>query len=276
MLGSHFKRLLTMREIPFLATSSRQVDITDLNQVSEFIRANMITHVINCAAYTQVDKAETDQKQAYLINAHGPHHLGIACKRHRTHLIHFSTDYVFDGNGRFPYLEEVPCAPIGVYGMSKWAGEVKLLEEYTRVCIIRTSWLFGHPGKNFVETMLRLMEEKEELKIVADQTGCPTYCEDLAEAGLKLLEDEGIYHFSNASETTWYEFAHEIRKQAKELGFPVKCRSILPIHTHEYPTAAKRPAFSTLNTNKIRSRLGSEPRPWQQALHDYLSLIKKI
>lgn len=270
MLGSHFMRLLKKRRIPFVATRSQEIDITHLDAVSNFVRMQKVTHVINCAAYTHVDQAETEQKQAYQVNAIGTHHLGIACRRHGARIIHFSTDYVFDGKARLPYTEDYLCAPINAYGMSKLAGEAKLLAEHSRSCIIRTSWLFGLFGKNFVETMLRLMAEKEELKVVSDQIGRPTYCQDLAEAALELLEEEGVYHFANHHETSWHQFAEEIRRQAASMGYLLKASSIVPISSHEYPTKAARPNYSSLNTKKIEYKLGKAPKPWQEALSDYL------
>lgn len=274
MLGSHFKRLLSERQIPFVANDSKTIDITNLDSVSEFVRVQKISHIINCAAYTEVDKAEAEQKQAYLVNAVGPHHLGIAGRRHGARVLHFSSDYVFDGKERAPYSEDHYCTPIGAYGMSKLAGEIKLLDEHSHSCIIRTSWLFGFPGKNFVETMLRLMNEKEELRIVYDQVGRPTYCQDLAEIALELLDEEGVFHFANAFETSWFQFAKEIHRQAKELGFPLKMKTLEPIPSHEYPTIAKRPAYSTLSTKKIEHYFGRVPRPWQEALYDYLTNLR--
>jgi dTDP-4-dehydrorhamnose reductase len=274
MLGSHFKNLLDNRKIAFVANPRQDIDITDLNTVSDFVRTQKITHIINCAAYTQVDKAEIEQKQAYLVNAVGPHNLGIAARRHGARVLHFSTDYVFDGKGRTPYSEDHYCTPTGAYGMSKLAGEIKLLDEHRHVCIIRTSWLFGLSGKNFVETMLRLMAEKEQLRVVYDQIGRPTYCEDLADIALELLDEEGVFHFANAFETSWFQFAKEIHRQAVELNFPLKITTIDPIPSHEYPTPTKRPAYSTLSTKKIEEHLGRFPRPWQEALNDYLLLLK--
>lgn len=274
MLGSHFKRLLTERQIPFIDHDRQKIDITDLDSVSEFVRVQKISHIINCAAYTQVDKAEVEQKEAYLVNAVGPHYLGIAGRRHGARVLHFSTDYVFDGKERNPYSEEHYCTPTGAYGMSKLAGEIKLLDEHRHSCIIRTSWLFGFPGKNFVQTMLHLMNEKEQLHVVSDQIGRPTYCQDLAEVALELLDEEGLFHFANAFETNWYQFAKEIHRQAKELNFPLKVNNVEPISSHEYPAAAKRPAYSTLSTKKIEKYLGKAPRPWQEALYDYLTDLK--
>ncbi|CAF22849.1 dTDP-4-dehydrorhamnose reductase [Candidatus Protochlamydia amoebophila] len=276
MLGSHFKRLLNKRQLSFVANDDKKIDITNLEAVLDFVRTEQITHIINCAAYTKVDKAETDLKQAYLVNACGPHHLGIAARHQNAHVIHFSTDYVFDGKENLPYTEEHACAPIGAYGISKLAGEIKLLDEFDRSCVIRTSWLFGLPGKNFVETMLRLMNEKAQIKIVCDQMGRPTYAQDLAEVALQFLDKSGIYHFANSSETNWYEFAKEIYRQGKEFQLIQRDCQIEPIMTHEYPTQAKRPAYSTLNTQKIESVLRWKPRPWQEALKDYLTIYKNF
>ena len=275
MLGSHFTRVLTERQIPFVANDYQQMNITQLDPVSDFVRIQKITHIINCAAYTQVDKAETEQKLAYLVNAIGPHNLGIAGRRHGACVIHFSTDYVFDGRSRKPYTEDDACTPINDYGISKWMGEYKLLNEHKKSCVIRTSWLYGFPGKNFVETMLRLMQEREVVQVVSDQMGRPTYCEDLVEATLELLDEEGVFHFANAFETSWYHFAKEIYEQAKRLNYSLIAQKIEPIATHQYPTPAKRPAYSTLSTKKVEQKLGRVPRPWQEALQDYLMSYKK-
>lgn len=275
MLGSHFDRILRERQNLFVGTTKDEVDITDLESTSDFVREQRITHIINCAAYTQVDKAESEQKEAYIINAIGPYHLGVAAKRYRARVLHFSTDYVFDGKGKVPYKESHPCSPVNAYGMSKLAGEMKLLEEHEHSSVIRTSWLFGFPGKNFVETMLRLMSEKERLSIVYDQVGRPTYCQDLAEAALDLLDEEGVFHFANTFQTSWFQYAQEIERQARHLHFPLKVNAIEPISSKEYPTPAERPTYSTLDTHKIESVLGRKIRPWQEAIHDYLLLLKQ-
>jgi len=270
MLGSYFTRLLAQRQIPFVSSSREEVDITDLDKISEFVRTQKITHIINCAAYTEVDKAEEEQKEAYLVNAVGPHYLGVAARRHGARILHFSTDYVFDGRGRTPYSEERYCTPIGAYGMSKLAGEIKLLEEHHQACIIRTSWLFGSSGKNFVDTIIRLMGQQETLRVVSDQMGRPTYCLDLATMGLEVLDESGIFHFANTFETSWFEFAQEIHRQAQALGFPLKVKTFEPVSSRDYPAAAKRPAYSTLSTKKWEEYCGHPPRPWQEALRDCL------
>lgn len=275
MLGSHFQRLLGEKQIPFLANGHRQIDITDRDAVAAFVRVQKITHIINCAAYTQVDKAESEPEFAYKANAMGPAHLGLAARKYGARVIHFSTDYVFNGFGKQPYKEEQICSPLGAYGMSKLAGEVKLLDVLPEACIIRTSWLFGHPGKNFVDTMLKLMSQRDSLRIVVDQIGRPTYCQDLADAALEMLDLPGLFHFANQGETSWFDFASEIQRQALDRGVLIKPCALEPIPTSGYPTPAKRPAYSSLNTNKIEQQLGRCPRSWQAALSDYLLLYQQ-
>ena len=227
MLGSQFTSLLTSLNLPHIATCQKQADITDLETVSDLIRTQKITHVINCAAYTQVDQAEKEQKEAYLVNAIGAHYLAIASRRHAAKLLHFSTDYVFNGLATLPYKEDDLCSPIGAYGMSKMMGEMKILAEHPQSVIIRSSWLFGPFGKNFVSTMVKLMSQRDEVKVVADQIGKPTSCLELAKATLALLDEEGIFHFANPNETTWFGFAQEIyRQRAVTAEFPnATCRN---------------------------------------------------
>lgn len=275
MLGSHVQRLLQEEKISHAATDAKQLDITSLDAVMRAVEEGKFTHAINCAAYTQVDKAEIEKEKAMHVNALGPYHLGVAGKEFNMKVIHFSTDYVFDGAALAPYREDDPCNAISAYGISKWEGELRLLEVYPKACIIRTSWLFGYPGKNFVNTMLQLMQEREQLRVVADQVGCPTYCQDLAQAALKLSEAEGIFHFANSEETSWHEFAEEICRQAIEMGFPIKTTHIAPIVTEEYPTPAKRPFYSTLDTEKVEAYLGYRPRPWREALREYLNILSQ-
>jgi len=261
MLGSHFTRLFKAKGIEFIGTDIGQtqykVDITNLQDVLDFVSSEKITHTINCAAYTQVDKAETDRELAHKVNVIGPQNLGKASKKFKTPIIHFSTDYIFDGNGNTPYEENHPGAPINYYGLTKWEGEKCLLAETPQCCIIRTSWLYGFPGKNFVETMLRLMQENESLRIVSDQFGRPTFCQDLVEVTFQLLNTSGIYHFANSGQTNWHAFVKEINRQALGLGYVLKVKDIYPITTQEYPTPAKRPSFSSLNTKKIENFLGA-------------------
>lgn len=270
MLGSHFQRLLTHRKISFVMSDVKEVDITSAEAVSRFVAKNQVSHIINCAAYTNVDKAEDEKDKAFLINTTGVVNLALAAKQYQAKVIHFSTDYVFDGCGKIPYTEEDECHPLSVYGESKREGEIRLLELLPGALIIRTSWLFGFPGKNFVNTILRLMQEKETLKIVSDQIGRPTYCEDLAVATLDLLDHQGIFHFANQGETSWFQFACDIQKKAKALQFPSILQTIEPISSEEYITKVKRPAYSVLDTSKAEKILKKPIRHWHEALDDYI------
>ncbi len=270
MLGSHFERLLKKNEIDFMGQNSPRIDITDKEALKAFAIQNQITHIINCAAYAQVDKAETEYEKALQVNAIGPENLGLISKELGIKIIHFSTDYVFNGESTSPYEENQPCAPINAYGISKWEGEKRLLKQAPNACVIRISWLYGYPGKNFVDTMLKLMREKETLRVVSDQFGCPTYCQDVAEATLKLLDHSGIFHFSNSYQTSWYHFAKEIYHISRSLGLPLLVKTIEPIESSQYPTPAKRPSYSTLSTQKYENTVQEKPRAWQEALKEYI------
>lgn len=259
MLGTHLTKYLTAQNIPFIGN---RLDISDQRSVEEFVGRKGITHIINCAAYTKVDKAETDRENAWRANAAGPEILG----KLNLPIVHFSTDYVFDGSAKKPYTEDSTPNPLNVYGLTKWEGEKYL----SHGCILRTSWLFGLYGPNFVQTMIRLMRERETLMIVDDQRGRPTYAEDLARAAVKMLGRTGVYHFANAEETSWYDFAKKIYEECRALGFPLTVKEIRPISSSQYPTAAVRPAFSTLSTAKIERQLQISPRPWKEALVEYL------
>lgn len=274
LLGSHLTRLCQQKKIPHLSTSHQEVDIADLEAVTRFCDTHPISHIINCAAYTHVDRAESCQEEAERANVVGPRHLGLMAQRHQWRLIHFSTDYVFDGLASIPYDETHPCHPLNVYGMSKWQGEQELLSLFPQACIIRTSWLFGHPGTHFVSTMLTLMSQREEVRVVADQVGCPTYCPDLAKATLSLLDCTGIFHFSNHGETSRFDFADAIYKQAKALFFPLRLHQLIPVSMHDYPSPALRPRYSVLDTSKISCQLGFSPRPWHDALTEYFSHLE--
>jgi dTDP-4-dehydrorhamnose reductase len=270
MLGKHFFQLFQERKIAFISTSREQLDICDLDAVLAFAREHRPTHLINCAAYTQVDKAETERELAFQVNALGPKNLAIAAQELKIPIVHFSTDYVFDGLATLPYSEEHPSAPINHYGLTKMVGERLLLDHAEKGCLIRTSWLFGEQGKHFVGTILRLLQEKETLRVVADQVGRPTYCHDLAEATLELMDHPGIFHYANSGETSWCNFAKEISRQWQEAGLPHKTQTIVPITTQEYPTPARRPAYSSLATKKMEATTGRAPRPWQEALTHYM------
>lgn len=288
MLGQAVAARLTDLALPFDATD-QELDITDLARVGDYAEANRFTHVINCAAYTAVDQAESQAVVAHAVNAEGPHHLALAASRIGAALLHVSTDYVFDGRARQPYREDDACNPLGAYARSKRDGELRVLETLAHdpggrsVYILRTSWLYGEGGPNFVATMLRLMAERRELRVVADQRGRPTYTRDLAEAAVSLLgldasasrpaADSGVYHFANRGETSWHEFAMAILEYGRQRGYPLIAEAIEAIATADYPRPAPRPAYSVLATDKIEAVLGRAPRPWQDALRDYLDRV---
>jgi dTDP-4-dehydrorhamnose reductase len=228
-------------------------------------RAEAYDLVINAAAYTAVDKAETERDRAFAINATGAGILARACAARGVPLLHVSTDYVFDGSGSRPYREDDPIAPLGVYGASKAAGEAAVHDAGGSV--VRTSWLFAARGPSFVQTMTRLATERPMLRVVADQRGCPTWAEDLADALLVLAtrpDRERLYHYCNAGETTWHEFATAIVNEARTHR-ALACGVIEAIATTDYPTPAKRPAYSVLDTSRIRA-LGITPPHWKHGL----------
>lgn len=288
MLARAVKMHLQDANIEHLGTDL-DLDIGDANAVSVFAQRNQFSHVINCAAYTQVDHAETQTELAHRVNAIGPGNLASAAARIGASLVHFSTDYVFNGRNCTPYEEDSPCEPAGVYGRTKLEGERLVLAQMSghaangsRTHLIRTSWLFGPGGANFVATMIRLMAERDTLRVVYDQVGRPTYTADLAQAALCLAGimpgaqavDSGIYHFANAGETSWYAFAQDIFAQARELGYEMLVRTIQPVTTAEFPLPAPRPAYSVLSTTRYELATQSKPRPWRDALAEYLKDIK--
>jgi dTDP-4-dehydrorhamnose reductase len=264
-----------------------EVDITDARQVDAYLVEHEFTHIINCAAYTKVDAAETDVDAAERVNGLGPGNLARAAARHGANMVHISTDYVFDGHANSPYTESAACNPQGAYGTTKLHGEQQVLSTISRasareVHVIRTSWLFGEGGNNFVSTMLRLMAERERLRVVHDQVGRPTYTADLADAALRLCgalassvaAPSGVYHFANAGHVSWHEFASGILESAKALGFQTRTQVIDAITTAEYPLPAPRPAYSVLSTERYQQVTGQTPRDWRLALADYLRNVK--
>ena len=228
---------------------------------------------VNCAAYTAVDKAETEPERAFRINRDGAENLASVCAARRIPLVHISTDYVFDGSIRRPYTESDPPNPLSVYGTGKWQGEEAVREHLVEHIIVRTAWLYGVHGQNFAKTILRLAGEREEIRVVADQYGCPTWTMDLADAvttiAKRLLQCEpsgpwGTYHFCGAGTTTWYEFALAIVEEGARRR-RLKVTRIRPITTAEYPTAARRPRWSVLDCTRIESVFSIIPMDWRIA-----------
>lgn len=274
MLSQALQRVCEEQGIHFLVTSRKEVDVTDPTALKHQFETLHLTHVVNCSGYTAVDRAEEEKEKAEKLNVHAVETLGRLAKENNVKLIHFSTDYVFDGNESTPYSEDSAAAPLSIYGQTKRLGEEKLQGVNPQACIIRSSWVFGLEGNNFVQTMTHLMKQHESLRVVSDQKGRPTYCEDLARAALDLLNHEGIYHFANEGETTWLEFAEEILKLLKQTGAEVKCKKIDPISSQEYAAPAIRPAFSVLKTDKYEKAAEKSPRHWQECLREYFERVE--
>ncbi len=270
----------------FIFCGHHDLDITDENAIHLCFKLQKINAVINAAAYTAVDKAETETEQTFAVNEKAVAYLAQACTTHNALLVHISTDYVFDGTNTTPYLPHEKTRPIGVYGISKWRGEEILkddcLKKNLKAIVVRTSWVFSEFGNNFVKTMLRLMNERPELKVVADQIGRPTYAFDLADALLKMLQQISlssadffkkkelkIYHFANSGETNWHGFASEI---ARQQGFQGQVNAIA---TNEFPTPAKRPAYSVLDTSSFENDFKTDIPTWQNALQRCMKQLKK-
>jgi dTDP-4-dehydrorhamnose reductase len=255
-----------------------EFDITDKSAVFDTIKRSHPDLVVNAAAYTAVDKAESEIDMAFAVNRDGPSYLASACAKTNIPLIHVSTDYVFDGCKEGPYLETDLVAPIGVYGKSKAEGEDKVRSNLKEHIIIRTSWFYGVHGNNFVKTMLRLGREREELRVVDDQHGCPTFAADLAEAILTIVSliergeniSWGTFHCCGGGSTTWYGFASKIFEIAK--GYDtLKLKKVVPISTSEYPTPAKRPANSIMDCTLLERNFGITPKAWDESLARMIS-----
>jgi len=277
MLGTELSQLLEKAGLPCIGTD-REVDITDPAALRDFASARPINWIVNCAAYTAVDKAEDDAENCRLLNTDGAGNIARAAHEANARLVHFSTDYVFNGQGKRPYTEEDPTDPIGVYGLTKRDGEGRVLEENAEAYIIRTAWLYGRYGNNFVRTMLKLMQERESVSVVNDQWGSPTWARDLAETVIALIRLAGggkkipcgIYHFTNEGEITWFDFARAIYAQGRALGIITKDCELRPCTSAEFPAKVKRPAYSVLDKAKIRAALGIAIPAWDESLRRFL------
>ena len=257
------------RECKFIFASSQDLDITNQDRVNHFFDTNKIDFCINTAAYTAVDKAESEIEKAESINVFGPKNLAIACKNNKVKLIHISTDFVFDGSSNKPYSETDATNPLGVYGKTKLEGEQAVTSIMDEYFIIRTSWVYSQFGNNFMKTMLRLASERDSLSIVSDQIGSPTNAVDLAVAIMQIVVKSeqsasniqyGIYNFSNEGIASWYDFAKEIFR-INNVVINVK-----PIASEAFPTPAKRPKYSLLDKSKIKNTFGIEIKTWQESL----------
>jgi dTDP-4-dehydrorhamnose reductase len=269
-LGNEFQELA--KEYPFFQFSFYDVaemDIVNKELVNSGIKELQPQYLINCAAYTAVDKAETDKELAYAINSHAVQNLAFACSENNVKFIHISTDYVFDGEASEPYTENSPTNPSNIYGISKLQGEKEAINGNKDVIIIRTAWVYSVHGNNFVKTMLRLMRTKPEINIVADQYGSPTYAHDLANVIMEIISKgkwvPGVYHFTNEGIITWFDFASEIKNLSN-----LSC-IIHPINTAQYPTPAKRPKYSVLDKTKIQQTFSIKLKNWKESLKNCLN-----
>jgi dTDP-4-dehydrorhamnose reductase len=271
--GSEIKELSKNYSYNFFFTDRNNIDITSKDNIKAFCETNNINVIINCAAYTAVDKAESDEINADLVNRKAVKKLSLVSEELNIKLIHISTDYVFDGKNFKPYKEEFQTNPKSVYGKTKLDGENEMRDINPKnSIIIRTSWVYSSFGNNFVKTMLRLGHEKESLGVIFDQVGTPTYARDLAKAILDIIpqiqnEKVEIYNYSNEGVLSWYDFAKEIMRMAK-----LDC-TINPIETFQYPTPAKRPHFSLLNKSKIKTTFNIEIPYWKDSLDECLKLM---
>lgn len=273
-LGKELQQLAPgFPQFEFIFLAKEDLPIHHFEMVRHYFSVYHPAYLINCAAYTAVDRAESEKDRAFQINAEAVGVLAAVCKQHSTRMIHISTDYVFDGTATGPYTEDAPTNPQSVYGASKLEGEKQALQFNPDSVIIRTSWVYSEYGKNFVRTMLKLMQEKKEISVVNDQLGSPTYAADLAEAVLQIIRsgkwEPGIYHYCNKGVISWYDFAVTIKEVTAST-----CK-ISPIPTTAYPTAAKRPAYSVLDTQRIRDTYSMEMKDWVLSLKTCLDRLAK-
>ncbi len=274
-LGSECRALSSeFKEYSFVFTDIEELNICDQQAVRAFLNMQKADVVINCAAFTAVDKAEREIEKAYQLNKDAARILAEECKANHSYLIHLSTDYVFDGNGQRPYLETDPTEPTSVYGKSKLAGEQEVIAAGGNAMIVRTSWLYSSFGNNFVKTMLRLARERGEVRVVNDQFGSPTYARDLAYALLsiapKAKENIGVelYHYSNTGITNWCDFAKAIFELAE-----IPC-TVYPVSTEEFPTPTRRPKYSVMDTHKFATHFQYEVPAWKDSLGHCIKLLK--
>ena len=274
-LGCEMRRLGAVSPNNYIFTDVAELDITDASAVLVAVKENGIEAIVNCAAYTNVDKAESDEETAELINATAVGNLARAMKEVGGTLFHVSTDYVFGSEGNTPRTEDMPLNPLGVYGLTKLHGEQAIEESGCKALIFRTAWLYSEFGNNFLKTMLRLTAERDQLNVVFDQVGTPTYAGDLALAIFSIIEagvyegNEGVYHFSNEGVCSWYDFAVEIAAAAGHTG----CR-INPCHSSEFPSPVTRPPYSVLDKTKIKSTFDIDIPHWRESMEYCIKRIK--
>jgi len=282
-VGHEVKRLAGEQGRSLVGLTRAELDIADSKAVDRIFAQAQPALVINAAAYTAVDKAEQEIEAAMRANRLGPAMLAAACREHKIPLLHLSTDYVFDGNASGAYGEDDPAAPTGIYGLSKWQGEEEVRAALKEHLILRVSWVFGPHGNNFVKTMLRLAAERDELRVVADQHGCPTSATHIAKALLTIADQIGqggdvpwgTYHFCGSPATTWHGFAETIVREAVGMGLLVHAIPVHPITTDQYPTPARRPQNSVLDCRRIMRAFDVQAPSWQEGLTAMLARINQ-
>jgi dTDP-4-dehydrorhamnose reductase len=276
MLGSDVEEILKGKKLRYAATDL-EVDITDSEALRRFVRGKTFEWIINCSAYTAVDRAEDEPEKAFQVNAQGPLNIARVAKKIGAKLIHISTDYVFDGEKDGAYTEDDVPNPMSVYGKSKLQGEKNIQSVFDDFIILRTAWLYGKNGKNFVNTMLTLFNERDSVKVVSDQYGSPTYTKDLAAIILHIVQfpktEFGIYHFTNEGKTSWYEFAKKIYDLGEKGSLIKKIVEIVKILTSVYPTRAHRPRNSYLSKERIKTVYRTDIRRWEHALEEYIESL---
>ncbi|MBD2454939.1 dTDP-4-dehydrorhamnose reductase [Nostoc sp. FACHB-87] len=270
-VGQELQKILTLQH-KIIASARPEIDLTQPDSLRQIIRDIQPKIIINAAAYTAVDKAETEPELATAVNATAAEIIAQETKKLGSFLIHISTDYVFDGQQSQPYKETDATNPLNTYGKTKLAGEIAITQTTLHHIILRTAWVYGSFGKsNFVKTMLRLGKERPEIKVVTDQIGSPTWARDIAGVIAQIIpqltpEIAGTYHYTNSGVISWYDFAVAILEEAQQLGFPLTVQNIVPIATAEYPTLARRPAYAVLACGKISQVLGTHPPYWRHSL----------
>jgi len=281
-VGSELERLCSVKGHEILLTDHQHLDITDTQSVSVILKKYSPDVCINAAAYTAVDKAEEDRDRVFAVNRDGAANLAIACRELDIPLLHISTDYVFDGSKADAYLEEDVPSPASVYGQSKWEGDQSVIRTHEKHIILRVAWVFAANGHNFVKTMLRLGAERDQVGIVADQRGGPTWAGDIASALLEIAEQYikgksikwGVYNYVGQPSVSWHEFAATIFDQAVELGLQERAPTLKAISTSDYPTPAKRPMNSVLDCSKIYTNFGIDQPDWRVGLKQVLQELK--
>lgn len=269
LLSRAFQRYFLSHSTPFFVSSQQECDIRELQHIEKFIRGKECQYLINCSGYTAVDLAERHPEEAYALNATGVNYLAQIAEKMHAKLIHFSTDYVFNGKKNISYTEEDPPSPVNVYGASKLQGENILKERFPSALIMRISWLFSQEGLSFTQAMWKAFLEKEEVEVVTTQVSKPTYAEDVVTAVQEVLEAQGVYHFANHGAISRYTYAQEIFSELKNQGVLLKCKRIIPIE--HLPGSVPRPEYSALSTAKIEPLLRAPIRSHQEALREYIA-----